>query len=66
MTSSKIRIEIIPVYDGGQWITRPFLSLSVANKDLDAMNLGNLKSIIAKIPPYFKEQYFPIISYNHT
>lgn len=37
-----------------------------ANKGLDAINLGNIihnKSVRAMIPPYFKNQYVPIISY---
>ena len=46
-----------------------FLKLSFANKDLDGINLGNTlhhKSVKSKIPPYFKDQYVPIISYVYT
>ena len=45
--------------------TRSFLQLSFANNGIDAINLGNIlhhKSVIYKIPPYFKNQSVPIIS----
>jgi hypothetical protein len=45
--------------------TRSFLQLSFANNGIDAINLGNIlhhKSVIYKIPPYFKKQSVPIIS----
>ena len=41
------------------------LSLFFANKGLNAINLGNIlnhKSVKAMVPPYFKDQYVPIIS----
>ena len=46
-----------------------FLKLSFANKGLDGINLGNIlhhKSVKSKIPPYFKDQSLPIISYVYT
>ena len=46
---------------------RSFLKLSFANKGRDAINLGNIlhhKSEKYKIPPYFREQSVPIISYT--
>ena len=48
---------------------RSFLKLSFANKSLDDINLGNIlhhKSVKYKIPPYFKDQSVPIISYVYT
>jgi hypothetical protein len=48
---------------------RSFLKLSIANKGLDGINLGNIlhhKSVKSKIPPYFKDQSVPIISYVYT
>ena len=48
---------------------RSFLPLLFANKGLDAINLGNIlhhKSVTSKIPPYFKDQSIPIISYTYT
>jgi hypothetical protein len=48
---------------------RSFLKLSFANKGLDGINLGNIlhhKSVKSKIPPYFKDQTVPIISYVYT
>ena len=48
---------------------RSFLKLSFANKGLDGINLGNIlhhKSVKSKIPPYFKDQSVPIISYVYT
>jgi hypothetical protein len=44
-------------------VKRSFLQLSFAN---DGINLGNIlhhKSVESKIPPYFKDQSVPIISY---
>jgi hypothetical protein len=46
-----------------------FLKLSFGNKNLDAINLGNIlhhKSVKSKILPYFKDQSVPIISYTYT
>ena len=48
---------------------RSFLKLSFANKCLDGINLGNIlhhKSDKSKVPPYFKDQFVPIISYVYT
>ena len=48
---------------------RSFLKLSFANKGLDAIHLSNIlhqKSVKSKIPPYFKDQSVPIISYTYT
>ena len=48
---------------------RSFLKLSFANKGLDGINLGNIlhhKSVKSKIPPYFKDQYVPIILHVYT
>jgi hypothetical protein len=48
---------------------RSFLNLSFANKGLDGVNLGNIlhhKLVQSKIPPYFKDQSVPIISYTYT
>ena len=48
---------------------RSFLKLSFANKGLYGINLGNIlhhKSLKSKIPPYFKDQSVPIISYVYT
>jgi hypothetical protein len=48
---------------------RSFLKLSFANNGLDGINLGNIlhhKSVKSKIPPYFKDQSEPIISYVYT
>ena len=48
---------------------RSFLRLSFANKGLDDINLGNIlhhKSVKSKIPPYFKDQSVPIISYAYN
>ena len=48
---------------------RSFLKLSFANRYLDCINLGNIlhhKSVKSKIPPYYKDQSVPIISYVYT
>ena len=48
---------------------RFFLRLSFANKGIDATNLCKIllhKSVKSKIPPYFKDQSVPIISYSYT
>jgi hypothetical protein len=48
---------------------RSLLKLSFSHKGLDGINLGNIlhhKSIKSKIPPYFKDQSLPIISYVYT
>ena len=48
---------------------RNFMHIHFANKGLDAINLPNVfhqKSIQENIPPYFKQQSSPIISYTYT
>ena len=48
---------------------RSSLKLSFANNGLDGINLGNIihhKFVKSKIPPYFKDQSEPIISYVYT
>ena len=50
-------------------VKRPFLELSFANKGFDDIYLGNIlhhKSVKSKIPPYFKDQSVPLISYAYT
>ena len=47
---------------------RSFLKLAFANKCLDAIKLGDIfhhKSVKSKIPPYFKDQPVPIITYAY-
>ena len=44
---------------------RSFLKLSFANKCLDG-NILHHKSVNSKMPPYFKDQSVPIISYDYT
>jgi hypothetical protein len=42
---------------------------SLASKGIDAITLCNIlhhKSVKSKIPPYFKDQSLPIISYNYA
>ena len=54
---------------GNEKENRSFLPLYFANKGLDAINLGNIlhhKSVRSKVPPYFKDQSVPIISYTYT
>ena len=48
---------------------RSFLKLSFANKSFDGINLDNIlhhKSVKSKIPPYFKDQFVPMIQYAYT
>ena len=48
---------------------RSIRKLSLTNKTIDAITLCNIlhhKSVKSKIPPYFKDQSLPIISYNYT
>jgi hypothetical protein len=46
-----------------QVITRPY------NKGIDVINMSNIlnrKEVVKKIPPYFKNQSVPIVSYSYT
>ena len=45
---------------------RSFLKLSFANDDINLDNILHHKSVESKIPPYFKDQSVPIISYVYT
>jgi hypothetical protein len=40
-----------------------------ANKGIDAINISNIlnrKEVVKEIPPYFKKQSVPIVSYSYT
>ena len=46
-----------------------FLLIPFANKGIDAINISNIlnrKEVVKEIPPYFKNQYVPIVSYSYT
>jgi hypothetical protein len=43
-----------------------FLKLSFANDDINLDNILHHKSVESKIPPYLKDQFVPIISYDYT
>jgi hypothetical protein len=48
---------------------RNFLHIPFANKGIDAINISNIlnrKEVVKKIPPYFKNQSVPIVSYRYT
>ena len=48
---------------------RSFLNLKFINKGIDAINISNIlhhKRVKNNIPPYFKDQSSPIISYTYT
>ena len=45
---------------------RSFLKLSFANNSINLGNILHHKSVKSKIPPYFKDQSEPIISYVYT
>ena len=48
---------------------RPFLKIKFANKGIDALRLSNILNnsfVKDKIPPYFKYQESPCISYTYT
>ena len=43
--------------------------LYIANKGIDATNISNIlnrKEVVKEIPPYFKYQSVPIVSYSYT
>jgi hypothetical protein len=44
---------------------RNFLHIPFANKGIDATYL-NRKEVVKEIPPYFKNQSVPIVSYSYT
>ena len=48
---------------------RKFLNMKFANKGIDAINIGNIlnhRDVVKNIPPYFKCQATPKISYSYT
>ena len=48
---------------------RKFLNMKFANKGIDAINIGNIlnhRDVVKNIPPYFKCQTTPKISYTYT
>jgi hypothetical protein len=51
-----------PLHDNN----RNFLHIPFANKGIDAINISNIlnrKDVVKEIPPYFKNQSVPIVSY---
>ena len=51
-----------PLHDNN----RKFLHIPFANKGIDAINISNIinrKDVVKEIPPYFKNQSVPIVSY---
>jgi hypothetical protein len=59
----KRRVE--PLHDNN----RKFLHIPFANKQIDAINISNIlnrKEVVKEIPPYFKNQSVPIVSYSYT
>ena len=70
--SNEYKLTAIVLDIAGHRLFKPvgiFLKLSFANKGLYGINLGNIlhhKSVKSKIPPYFKDQSGPIISYAYT
>ena len=54
-----------PLHDNN----RKFLHIPFANKGIDAINISNIlnrKEVVKEIPPYFKNQSVPIVSYSYT
>jgi hypothetical protein len=48
---------------------RKFRHIPFANKGIDAINISNIlnrKEVVKEIPPYFKNQSVPIVSYSYT
>jgi hypothetical protein len=48
---------------------RKFLHIPFANKGIDAINISNIlnrKEAVKEIPPYFKNQSVPIVTYSYT
>ena len=54
-----------PLHDNN----RKFLHIPFSNKGIDAINISNIlnrKEVVKEIPPYFKNQYVPIVSNSYT
>ena len=54
-----------PLHDNN----KKFLYIPFANKGIDAINISNIlnrKEVVKEIPPYFKNQSVPIVSYSYT
>ena len=53
-----------PLHDNN----RKFLHIPFANKGIDAINISNIlnRKVVKEIPPYFKNQSVPIVSYSYT
>ena len=54
-----------PLHDNN----RKFLHIPFTNKGIDAINISNIlnrKEVVREIPPYFKNQPVPIVSYRYT
>ena len=54
-----------PLHDSN----RKFLHIPFTNKGIDAINISNIlnrKEVVKEIPPYFKHQSVPIVSYSYT
>ena len=47
--------------------TLHFLHMSFANKGIDAINVSNIlhNKVTSTIPPYFKNQSVPVLSYTY-
>ena len=48
---------------------RKFLHIPFTNKGIDAINISNIlnrNEVVKEIPPYFKNQSVPIVSYSYT
>jgi hypothetical protein len=48
---------------------RKFLHIPFANNGIDVINISNMlnrKEVVKEIPPYFKNQSVPIVSYSYT
>ena len=54
-----------PLHDNN----RNFLHILVANKGIDAINISNIlnrKEVVKEMPPFFKNQSVPVVSYSYT
>ena len=59
------------VYIKVEWCQnkRKCLHIPFASKGIDAINISNIlnkKEVVKEIPPYFKNQSVPIVSYSFT
>ena len=48
---------------------RKFIHIPFSNKGIDAINISNIlhrQKVLSKVPPYFKNQSVPIVSYSYT